>query len=155
MKWCVPALAIWLLLTLLLVEGQGRMNRGPVFSPIDWALIAAPPFGAYLTADTCRWRPLFFIYGCLGGTIFAVHYISGRAGRFNMFAPDPGVAGIFAMGILIIVAAGISCRLAAMRRHRISGSRFPAECCQECGYNLTGNVSGICSECGTAIPVEK
>ena len=24
--------------------------------------------------------------------------------------------------------------------------------CQSCGYNLTGNVSGICSECGTPIP---
>lgn len=26
--------------------------------------------------------------------------------------------------------------------------RIPAHCCQECGYNLTGNVSGICPECG-------
>jgi hypothetical protein len=26
--------------------------------------------------------------------------------------------------------------------------------CSNCGYNLTGNVSGICSECGTAIPAE-
>jgi len=24
--------------------------------------------------------------------------------------------------------------------------------CLECGYNLTGNVSGVCPECGTAIP---
>lgn len=23
--------------------------------------------------------------------------------------------------------------------------------CQECGYDLTGNVSGVCPECGTAI----
>lgn len=25
-------------------------------------------------------------------------------------------------------------------------------CCKQCGYNLTGNVSGICPECGTAVP---
>jgi len=24
--------------------------------------------------------------------------------------------------------------------------------CSVCGYNLTGNMSGICSECGTPIP---
>ncbi len=24
--------------------------------------------------------------------------------------------------------------------------------CTACGYNLTGNVSGVCSECGTTIP---
>jgi hypothetical protein len=30
-------------------------------------------------------------------------------------------------------------------------SRIPAGHCGECGYNLTGNVSGRCPECGTAI----
>ena len=29
---------------------------------------------------------------------------------------------------------------------------FPAGCCHRCGYNLTGNVSGICPECGTPVP---
>ncbi len=24
--------------------------------------------------------------------------------------------------------------------------------CNHCGYNLTGNVSGVCPECGTALP---
>jgi hypothetical protein len=28
---------------------------------------------------------------------------------------------------------------------------LPAGCCAICGYNLTGNVSGRCPECGTAI----
>ncbi len=27
--------------------------------------------------------------------------------------------------------------------------RPPANHCQSCGYNLTGNVSGVCPECGT------
>ena len=30
--------------------------------------------------------------------------------------------------------------------------QIQSESCQECGYNLTGNVSGVCPECGTAIP---
>ena len=24
--------------------------------------------------------------------------------------------------------------------------------CRKCGYNLTGNVSGVCPECGTEVP---
>jgi len=29
--------------------------------------------------------------------------------------------------------------------------RIPPHCCQECGYNLTGNVSGVCPECGRGV----
>jgi hypothetical protein len=29
--------------------------------------------------------------------------------------------------------------------------RIPTSCCQDCGYDLTGNVSGVCPECGTSI----
>jgi hypothetical protein len=35
----------------------------------------------------------------------------------------------------------------ARKRHR----RRLAYCCERCGYNLTGNTSGICPECGTPI----
>ncbi len=158
MKRCVIALAIWLLLTLFLaVVLRSGMRRAPIFSPIDWALMAALPLGASLTAPTCRWRPLFFIYGCLGGTIFAVryisvHYISEPLGYRRAFVPDPQLVWILVTGILMIVASGVVCRLAAMGRHRMARPRFSRECCQACGYNLTGNVSGICPECGTAIP---
>ena len=30
--------------------------------------------------------------------------------------------------------------------------RFPLDHCQNCGYDLTGNVSGRCPECGTPVP---
>jgi hypothetical protein len=32
-----------------------------------------------------------------------------------------------------------------------SRRNYPAGHCQRCGYNLTGNVSGACSECGATI----
>lgn len=32
------------------------------------------------------------------------------------------------------------------------GNKQPGHC-KKCGYNLTGNVSGICSECGTSVPL--
>jgi len=33
--------------------------------------------------------------------------------------------------------------------------RIPPGYCQRCGYDLTGNLSGICPECGTAIPKQE
>lgn len=35
------------------------------------------------------------------------------------------------------------------RRH------LPPGHCQRCGYNLTGNVSGTCPECGSAVPGQR
>ena len=34
------------------------------------------------------------------------------------------------------------------RRHRLA---LPGHCCR-CSYDLTGNVSGVCPECGTEVP---
>jgi len=28
---------------------------------------------------------------------------------------------------------------------------YPGHCCQRCGYDLTGNTSGVCPECGQAL----
>lgn len=33
--------------------------------------------------------------------------------------------------------------------------RYPPGCCRQCGYDLTGNMSGRCPECGTAIPKDR
>lgn len=38
----------------------------------------------------------------------------------------------------------------AYRRHRQKGK----PCCRQCGYNLTGNVSGICPECGREVDAQ-
>lgn len=35
---------------------------------------------------------------------------------------------------------------------RLDSRRFRSGHCQRCGYNLTGNVSGTCPECGTPTP---
>ncbi len=48
---------------------------------------------------------------------------------------------LFSLYPLIVFAHGPLRRLARRRTGR----------CQECGYNLTGNVTGRCPECGTAV----
>ncbi len=47
---------------------------------------------------------------------------------------------------LLIVVAAPTGFLFHRHRQKLRGH------CQECGYNLTGNTSGICPECGTPIP---
>lgn len=48
-----------------------------------------------------------------------------------------------ATGLIVLVVA---CQILITSRR---ATRYPPGHCQTCGYNLTGNVSGICPECGT------
>jgi hypothetical protein len=57
--------------------------------------------------------------------------------------PLPAVAGV-AM-VVVVLLAGL--RRAARRRWRLANG-----ICIACGYDLTGNVSGKCPECGVAVP---
>jgi hypothetical protein len=49
--------------------------------------------------------------------------------------------GALPMAWIVVAAAG------AIFRHRVR-----LDHCPHCGYNLTGNISGTCPECGTSIP---
>ena len=57
---------------------------------------------------------------------------------------------VFGTLMYAAVGAGV-CRLylRIRRRRQRKASEFPR--CEECGYNLTGNVSGLCPECGTPV----
>ena len=51
-----------------------------------------------------------------------------------------------------VLAVGVAITLLLWRRD----ARLPGPgCCKRCGYNLTGNVSGRCPECGTVISDEQ
>ncbi|MFQ5805659.1 MAG: hypothetical protein ACE5I3_04330 [Phycisphaerae bacterium] len=50
------------------------------------------------------------------------------------------------LGIGIVAAA-----VAHFVTARVTSRRFPLGYCQNCGYDLTGNVSGRCPECGREI----
>jgi hypothetical protein len=49
--------------------------------------------------------------------------------------------------LYLLLLALPAARVAAVIRRRC---RRQSGCCTHCGYNLTGNTSGVCPECGTA-----
>ena len=51
---------------------------------------------------------------------------------------------------LVVVAFSALPAYSAIRRRQIS--KRDDESCENCGYNLTGNTSGVCPECGTRVP---
>lgn len=72
-----------------------------------------------------------------------------RAGRMPGMPPMDVVYGLgtaIVIGlVLIFLAACIP------PRRRAKPSKHPPGHCRSCGYDLTGNVSGVCPECGSQI----
>ena len=54
---------------------------------------------------------------------------------------------VVAMPLWLILAVAAAPAAYLWRRHR----RYPKSHCQSCGYDLTGNTSGVCPECGERI----
>jgi hypothetical protein len=62
----------------------------------------------------------------------------------------PGLRFVRVM-IYYWILAGISGLLAVASGVLWWRYALPPGVCQTCGYNLTGNVSGVCPECGTNV----
>jgi hypothetical protein len=114
--------------------------------------------GAWFGGDTCQWKPLHFIYGCIGGLFFIpLFYPNNR----SFLPPNPSPANLaedwrFTVFCIIgVILAGLVCRYVAGVSHDRNGVHpsFIGRC-QKCDYNLTGNVTGVCSECGEKIEGE-
>jgi hypothetical protein len=72
-----------------------------------------------------------------------------RDSGYNLAAP---MFGIHAPDWIIAVLLAIApTRTLLIRRRRRLMQR---DGCPNCAYNLTGNTSGVCPECGKAVPVE-
>ncbi|UCE61530.1 MAG: hypothetical protein JSU63_07225 [Phycisphaerales bacterium] len=69
-----------------------------------------------------------------------------HAGFLDPFFPIAVfVAGLY--GCIVAWFVGIPFRIHRRRQK----TREDSSSCRNCGYNLTGNISGICPECGRAI----
>jgi len=49
----------------------------------------------------------------------------------------------------VAIVLGIAPTLWVLERYFTQ--RTPTDSCAACGYNLTGNISGVCPECGTVV----
>ncbi len=91
-------------------------------------------------------------------TVFAVDFLKGRYGISEIhaqlgFRPPPGIQSrwfILPLWLLYVLAFVLpaSAYVQGPMRHRWRRARG---LCAFCGYNLTGNVSGVCPECGERV----
>ena len=90
----------------------------------------------------------------LGVSLVGSFFLTGIA---LGFPPYGAILGVFVPLLLGLLAGVQTCRVSVrknVRDFRLSSgdhAKYPLGHCQNCGYNLTGNVSGRCSECGRAI----
>ena len=70
------------------------------------------------------------------------------AGMVLVMAPVPAQAGPVMVLTVAGAAAGFAAWLLAVRPRERWAYRRLRGLCQRCGYDLTGNVSGVCPECG-------
>ncbi|MCC7294208.1 MAG: hypothetical protein IT449_19265 [Phycisphaerales bacterium] len=84
--------------------------------------------------------------GIIGGSI-----LPAVPAYYNGFIFDPFDVAAFELAPLLYLAQTIAA-FVLVARERYRPDDAPA--CLTCGYNLTGNVSGVCPECGVRVRME-
>ncbi len=77
------------------------------------------------------------------------HYFRTCQGQWKYFLPGPG-NGKWQIHYYITVAMHVGFIWLVFRYNHPESD---ANVCRECDYDLTGNVSGVCPECGAAVPL--
>ena len=98
----------------------------------------ATEYGQQSAVHGFKVKPLFHVGGPLppGATSHASDQIGGiESPPFSLATPT----------LLFAILPGLWVVLRKRDRNRNHA------CCRKCGYNLTGNTSGVCPECGTAV----
>ena len=107
-----------------------------------WLAIETQPLGAKWSFDLPRWSLLtrrdFWSWQWLGvGVPRRTVSLAKRGSEANLRIPTTW---------FVILPGAVTILLFWRTR------RLPAGLCQSCGYDLTGNTTGICPECGTPCP---
>ncbi len=134
-KWCVVLLVFGLLASgwlvsrysLVWLQGHGWLVW------LDAGAVKAQ-YASYRAEET--WR---------------VWSLSRKADFTNWRPQIQGSPGILVVPIWLLMLPVLTIALVACCRFWLDRRRIPPGHCQKCGYNLTGNVSGVCPECGGRI----
>lgn len=147
----VKIAAVRALLGTLLIGGGAfvvaQFGRSDSILLVSWAYMFAARIGAWWfvgrkLADLRGHRLVGWIIGGTAlNTAIDLAVVGGLAAGW-----------IFPVGAAAIIAVFVCILRATGRREslRLRFADFPA--CGVCHYNLTGNLSGICPECGTPVP---
>ena len=136
----------------------------------NWASVSVSSKWGAVTFGTRR------IAG-LGDPEHAWHFHSGRADRLSFGIPHYSLFGFSTSGFadkvqtafgayqyedkyltvpfwFILVCPAVLPVFYVLVDRRHHRRNWPLSCnrCPSCGYNLTGNTSGVCPECGTPVP---
>jgi hypothetical protein len=127
--------------------------------------------GGAVSGGLCNWLMTGYLIGgivfgavfSIGAWLILVHWLRPPSWTRTVVIAllSVPVQSLFCLGIPIgvfvefwyITFPGALATAACMHvLVRISEISFDYCACVACGYNLTGNVSGVCPECGTSIP---
>lgn len=122
-------------------EGSLASSRGILFYEFSFLSGSKPQAGL-------RFHSLdaFYVPPGYQGPNYLYYHFAGiafvRGGRHILLFAVPFWA-------IVLLSGSVSLALKLLSaRHRFTKDRS----CDSCGYNLTGNASGVCPECGTKIP---
>jgi hypothetical protein len=79
----------------------------------------------------------------------SLHYWHGFIARHNKAETNVNQSWAVGAPCWFVVALMLIIPLAYVLEDRRRKFRRRSAACEKCGYNLTGNVSGVCPECGT------
>ena len=116
---------------------------GPVH---EWTMVLVP-VGAWVAASRRAHPAAFIAYGAIPSLVFGLRF--GHQWTWFGATDTQYIRGSIG-ACAIPLGMGFLCRWIALKRHARDYRRaLIANTCFECGYDLTGNVSQICPECGT------
>ncbi|HWL92542.1 MAG TPA: hypothetical protein VNT79_03325 [Phycisphaerae bacterium] len=139
-----------IVILMITIAGTPLSNRGPTV--LQLVGLSLTPVCSFLAASYSRQRILFLIFGMAVGFFFALSMSPPRRPIWTTKTDDIFDALMMSLWPLML---GLLCRAAVtIRKFWDKSPAIDHPICAECGYNLTGNVSGICPECGSSITIE-
>jgi len=120
------------------------MKRGFVYGSLTGFALMSVALGPIVAG---RRIPVSILWLCMPGTMCAPDALVNRVMDGVLTSPEAVpwmlVGNTLAYGVFGVVLE---------RWVRARWARLPMPgCCHNCSYDLTGNISGVCPECGTVI----
>lgn len=129
--------------------GLNRISYPQIPDLLAFLLI---PLAAMHIAGRTRSKWVFGVFGMIASLPFLSLYLDDHYSWF--WFSDPPMSPMWVIGVfstLFVIATGLLARWAGGLRLRMLERKPDPSVCWVCEYNLTGNVSGVCPECGTAL----